>query len=397
MTRTAPESSACRCCGLAEVEVVLEQRAIPVSNSLMFDTEHEARSVPTGDMSLGFCPVCGFLQNSDFDPLLPDYGSGYEDTQAHSPQFVEYATSVSEDLVERHGLFGSRILEIGCGKGDFLRIIASVAQGTGVGYDPAVGPGAFSEDSSGHPPDVILLEEPYTADVDVEAELVVCRHTLEHIADVRGFVSMVAESFRGRRPVLFIEVPDTARILAEGAFWDIYYEHCSYFTAPTLAWLLQQSGMEVLHQRLAYGDQYLLTEARWDPDLTEGPPPTSHASQVGESARRFARMVTEQHEAWTRRILRWSEDGRTVALWGGSSKTVSFLAGTSVQQCISAVVDINPRKHDRFLPGSGLRVSDPAELPSVGADVIVAMNPVYVAEIRRDLEAMGVEAEVMGL
>src|SRR3712207_6943984 len=36
----------------------------------------------------------------------------------------------------------------------------------------------------------------------------------------------------GERPhtVVAIEVPDTLRVLTEGAFWDLYYEHCSYFT-----------------------------------------------------------------------------------------------------------------------------------------------------------------------
>ena len=40
--------------------------------------------------------------------------------------------------------------------------------------------------------------------------------------------------------MLFVEVPDTMRILVEGAFWDVYYEHCSYFTLGSLGRLLQR-------------------------------------------------------------------------------------------------------------------------------------------------------------
>src|SRR5690606_5558175 len=61
--------------------------------------------------------------------------------------------------------------------------------------------------------------------------------------------------------VLF-EVPDVGRILRERAFWDIYYEHCSYFTAGSLAGLFRRVGFEVLDVEHAFGGQYLLLLAR---------------------------------------------------------------------------------------------------------------------------------------
>ena len=45
--------------------------------------------------------------------------------------------------------------------------------------------------------------------------------------------------------LVFFEVPDTMRILREGAFWDIYYEHCSYFTPGSLARRFRRTGFDI--------------------------------------------------------------------------------------------------------------------------------------------------------
>ena len=51
----------------------------------------------------------------------------------------------------------------------------------------------------------------------------------------------------GDRPqvTVFFELPDMERVLVEQAFWDIYYEHCSYFTLGSLARLFRRTGFDV--------------------------------------------------------------------------------------------------------------------------------------------------------
>ena len=61
---------------------------------------------------------------------------------------------------------------------------------------------------------------------------------------------------------MLFELPDVRRVLDEVAFWDVYYEHCSYFSAGSLARLFRATGFEVLDLALDYDDQYLLLEAR---------------------------------------------------------------------------------------------------------------------------------------
>jgi Methyltransferase domain len=80
----------------------------------------------------------------------------------------------------------------------------------------------------------------------IQADAMVCRHTLEHIRDVPQFLELT-HAWAGRdadRVVLF-EGPASERILDEGAFWDVYYEHCSHFVKSSLEYAFQRTGFQV--------------------------------------------------------------------------------------------------------------------------------------------------------
>ena len=89
--------------------------------------------------------------------------------------------------------------------------------------------------------------------------------------------------------------------------------------------------------------------------------------------------------------------GRKVALWGSGSKAVAFLSAVDPERRVGYVTDINPYRHNHFMPRSGQRILPPAELAAVRADLVIAMNGIYEAEIRNDLLAMGLAPELRSL
>jgi SAM-dependent methyltransferase len=387
----------CHACGGGGLRPFFSVSDIPVHSCLLMGSREEALAWPRGDLRLALCLRCGFVQNERFEPRLQAYSARYEETQGFSPTFGGFADALARGLVERHGLVGRDVLEIGCGKGEFLARLLELGAARGVGIDPAFVPGRLESPAAGRLQVVRhLFGEDWT---HLEGDLVCCRHTLEHVQPVRRFLDQVRRS-AARRPgaVLFLEVPDLRRVLREGAFWDVYYEHCSYFGAGALGRLLRAAGFEILDLWRDFGDQYLCVEARLAdaPRRTPSPLEEDLAALRGDVAR-FEVLVRAAQAAWRSALAAWHRSARRVALWGGGSKAVAFLTTLGAGDAVDCVVDVNPHKQGRFVPGSGHAVLAPAALRERRPDVVVAMNPIYRGEIERALRALGLVVPVLAL
>jgi hypothetical protein len=234
----------------------------------------------------------------------------------------------------------------------------------------------------------------------VAADVVICRHTLEHIQPVAEFMTTVRRAIADRTDTLVLfELPDVARVLDELAFWDVYFEHCSYFSLGSLARLFRRTGFEVLHLETHYDDQYLIIEAR--PSTT---PAAGRPLPLEDDLDRLRAGVAAYREHYGRSIASWRDDvrsrvaaGQQVVIWGGGSKGVAFLTALGLGDDLRYAVDINPFKQDKYLAGSGVRVVGPDFLREHRPDLVIAMNPIYCDEIRGELHRLGVSSEVVGV
>jgi hypothetical protein len=186
--------------------------------------------------------------------------------------------------------------------------------------------------------------------------------------------------------VLLFEVPATERIVDERAFWDVYYEHCNYFTAPTLRLAFERAGFTVQRLDRLYGGQYLIAEAI----LTESraAPAASSVTPALDAAREFGAAVRLMVERSNARLRRLAADGGPIVLWQGAAKTVGFLTALHSTEAIAFAVDASPARHGRYLPGSGLQVRAPETLRESRPATVVLMNPVYAAEVRAKLDTL---------
>ena len=368
---------------------------VPVNSCLLVEDADTARGFPTGDLELGFCPACGFIANTAFDPALTTYDPTYEETQGFSPRFRAFASDLAKQWVEDYDLHERSVLEIGCGKAEFLALVAEAGANDCTGIDPGVVPERAPKVERGS---LRLIADVYDrryAALDPDA--VICRHTLEHIAPVREFLDTVRATVRDGVPVLF-ELPDTTRVLREAAFEDVYYEHCSYFTAGSLRRLFRRCGFEVLKDSPAYEGQYLLIEAQpgaVDEDLSDAD--RADLAETAEAVAAFASAFAATVGRWRSELHAEAAAGRRTVLWGGGSKAVAFLTALGVGDAVSAVVDINPHKQGKYIPGSGHAVVSPQDLVASPPDVVVVMNSVYEAEITQMLAELGLHPRVVSL
>jgi len=388
----------CQACGSGRLESFYSVASIPVHSCLMVDTRQEALDFPTGDLELAFCRGCGFVQNNRFDPTAQSYSSDYEETQAYSPRFVRFLQEVCDDQIRKYDLAGKTVVEIGCGKGEFLAMLCERGRCRGIGFDPSFRP----DRTAGFQMErLTFIREFYdSSNAQVQAHYVCCRHTLEHIPNVFEFLSLIRQSTaNSSRVAVFFEVPDIRRVLSDGAFWDLYYEHCSYFSSGSLARLFRRCGFQIVDLWKAYGDQYLMIEARLaDP----GDPATRFdlEDDLADLARLVAEFQRGIHHRMNRereRVSRLSSAGRSVVLWGSGSKAVSYLTTLGLRDEISAVVDVNPHKHGRYLPGTGHEIHSPVSLVDSPPDSVILMNGIDLDEVRRELAGLGLHPELFTL
>lgn len=387
--------TACPACGGLRLDEIYRLDPIPVQSCVLLDSAAEATSFPRAPLALVFCDDCGFIFNPIFRPELVDYASTTEESQHFSGTFNRFAQTLVEDIGQTHDLRGKRTLEIGCGKGDFLLALARRTGTRALGIDPGFLPDRLPQAEG---VDVVFRREYFDPEKIVEApDFVVCRHTLEHIPAVGDFLRDVARVVAGKPDAgIFFETPDVRRVLEEGAFWDIYYEHCSYFTLGSHARPFRAAGLNVTRLWLGYDDQYILQYAK--PGNT-GPhlPEEDDLDAIRALAAAFPQRVAERRAHWSGLVRDRQASGQRVALWGGGSKAVAFLTTNGLTDEVAQVIDINPFKQGRFLPGSGHRVDAPESLRDTPPHTVIVMNPIYLDEIRAQLAEMGLAPEVVAV
>jgi SAM-dependent methyltransferase len=395
-----PSTTACPCCGGGGLLDFYEIRDIPVQSNALLNSRDEALAFPRGHLKLAYCPGCGFITNTLFDPALEDQGGGYEATQAFSGTFNRFTNQLAQDWINRFRLAGGHktVVEIGCGQGEFVALLAHLADARGIGIDPRFDP--TRHPAPGDERLLFLRDTHSEAHAELRADFICCRHTLEHILDAGRFVRTVRRAIGDRYGTgVGFEVPDTLRVLREGAFWDIYYEHCSYFSPGSLARLFRREAFDVIDLRLVYDGQYLILDAK------PAPQPTRSALALEDDLAAVTEAVSSFSRAASRVMVKWRDavygainDGKRVALWGSGSKAVGFLTTLGLSDdVVPCVVDINPHKQGTFLPTTGQVIVAPTYLQGYQPDVVIMMNPVYREEIGRSLRELGVYGELLSL
>lgn len=335
----------------ADTRLLYRQDHLPIFQNVVYASESAAKACPKGDMQLVEDLRTGLVYNAAFRPEEVEYGEDYQNEQALSAAFRDHLGAVA-GIIECH-LGRQVVIEVGCGKGFFLEEL--LARGFDViGFDPTY---------EGSNPRV--RKEYFAPGAAIRAQGLIMRHVLEHIQDPVAFLFSLAEA-NGGSGRIYIEVPRFEWICENRAWFDVFYEHVNYFRMSDF---YRMFG-EVIDSGVLFGGQYHyvvaeLATLRWpkfDPDDPVAFPPAFEASIRASGPR-----------------------GAPAAIWGGSSKGVTFaLLKERVGQVMATAIDINPAKQGRYLPVTGLKVRSPDEALAIlpKGSLIYIMNSVYSDEIR---------------
>jgi len=361
--------------GMRDVGETLYLPVLPNAPLKAKDTEANTLA----PMSLRRNTSLNFVENEAFDSRIIDYSQEYENSQAHSIKFQRHMKSVLM-LLKKHVKKDGVIVEVGCGKGDFVEMVQADGFFKIQGYD------ASYEGSN------TAIEKRYLTETDrIQADFVVLRHVLEHIPNPYSFLSMLKAVFGAAK--IYIEVSNYDWIVTNKTFFDITYEHVNYFSQMSLNKLFEVGETE---HGLLFDDQYqyLISDlSRLNSDFND-----LYESKNWEYVS-FNDLFPNLKADINR--LDAAAQEHPVYVWGAATKGCLFLVHCRNSNClidkVQYAIDQNPQKHGKFLPGSLVPIKSKSEFLSTvrGDALLIVSNPAYKDEIEEQVKVAGLNKWVM--
>lgn len=351
------------------VMCIFEQKEVPVFQNKVYKTKEEAVGCMKLPVKLYQCQDTGFVFSGGFDPEVLDYNEDYQNEQGNSDYFQEHLESVFKLISERH-LLNRKIVEIGCGKGLFLDLMLDRGCDV-IGIDPTY------EGTSEY-----VIKDYYSNEYShLKAGLIVLRHTLEHIALPYDFLKMISDA-NEKETVVYIEIPTYEWIYRNNAIEDIFYEHCNYFTTKSIKALFHEA--EVIP---VFNGQYIGIFAK--------------LGMLKDRSEIHEEVIETYSQSFQTALNHYNNLVGTAAqkmIWGAGAKGSTFLNLTDDKaEKVVGVIDINPKKQNKFIGGTGHRIYSPEILKELPVDEIIVVNKNYMAEIDATIKAMGLEINLKTL
>ena len=384
----------CTLCSGTEFLSFFEAQGIPAQDGVLWPTHEEAVKAPRGDISLDLCLSCGYIGNRLFQPDLLRF-VGYNVSLEHSPLYQSFIKGLAARLIERYGLRDKLILEVGCGNGYFLRAICAAGKNRGIGFDPSyVGGSGSAADAA----DVRFIRDYYSErHAEHQGDLVCCRQVIDHLGSPKTFLQMIRRVIGDRRDtVAYFEVPNPERRFQQLVPWNVGYEHGSWFYPDAFRALFELSGFEVRDVSPCNSGEYLGIDAV--------PARTSNLTvrkaavlRLAEDLKTRSHRCRETVSGWEERLRKMTRENTRAIPWGAGERGIGFLSSLNIRELMPFIVDINPGRIGKYLPGTGQKVVSPEFLTEYKPDVIIVTIPTYQAEIQEQVRKLGVSCDFLVL
>jgi SAM-dependent methyltransferase len=387
----------CTVCGATEFLDFFEASGIPAQDGVLWPTHEEAMKAPRGDISLGLCLNCGFIGNWLFQPDLLRF-VGYNVSLEHSPLYQKFIKALAARLIEQYDIREKLVLEVGCGNGFFLRTICAAGKNKGIGFDPSY----VGVDGSGvNAQDILFIKDYYSERyAQHHGDLVCCRQVIDHLASPKAFLKMIRRSMGDRLDaVAYFEVPNPERRFQQLVPWNVGYEHGSWFFPDAFRSLFELSGFDVRAVSPCYGGEYLGIEAVPAADCSTRER-TARRTAVLELAGRLKALSQRGRDTvstWKERLRKMKRENTRAIPWGAGERGIGFLSSLDIRELMPFIVDINPGRIGKYLPGTGQKVMPPEFLTEYKPNLIIVTNPTYQTEIQEHARKLGVSSDFITL
>ena len=322
------------------------------------------------------CMGCGLVQ---FDCEPVDYYRDVIRAGGFSRTMVELRRRQYRHLIETYHLEGKRFIEVGCGQGEFLKVLSEFpVEACGIEHDPKL---VAAAQAQGLKVSQGFTETEDTVFPDGLYDVFLSFNFLEHQPHPNTMLQAIYRNLEDDAMGL-ITVPSFEYIMDHDSYYELIRDHIAYYTFDTLLPLLERNGFQVLECEVLNRDT-LSVIVKKRPQLE-----TENLVDAYVCVRRELEAYTKYLRAWDKRA----------AIWGASHQGFTLAATTRLGEQARYIIDSAPFKQGRFAPASHLPIVSPEHFHEEPVDAIVITAPGYTDEIAGIIEEkFGSQVEVMAM
>jgi SAM-dependent methyltransferase len=380
----------CRSCGAGQLEALLDLGSTALANELPSEPGTDQIQYPLGVV---LCSACSLVQSSYRVPGRILFGQGYPYFSSVSPAYLAHARENALELIETRAL-GQKSLVVEVASNDGYLLKNFVEKGIPVlGIDPAEGPAAAARDA-GVPTSVEYFGSEVAARLREEegpADLILGNNVMAHVDDVNDLAAGVAALLHEDGVGVF-EAPYVVDLVDRCAFDTIYHEHNCYFSLTALKSLFERHGLGLQDVRRLkiHGGSLRIFVGRSGETTPAVESLLASERERGVDSRpyydSFSQRVTHIVQTLGSMLREFNSQGKLVAAYGAAAKgsVISSVAGFGPED-IAYVVDRNPHKQGRYMPGGTIPIVPPERLESDPPDYLLLFAWNLADEIRSQL------------
>lgn len=389
----------CRHCGSTAPIPLADLSSAPLSNAYL-DTDALEKPEIWYPLKVFVCSHCWLAQTVDVVEAEKLFDTNYSYFSGFSSTWLSHCATYVDETVSTLGLTeSSEIIEIGSNDGSLLRLFKERGMRC-LGIEPT-GSAAEIANSLGLETRESFLTAALAEEMSNSgrtADLLIANNVFAHVPDVNDFARACALLLKSSG-VATIEVPHLLRLVEGKQFDTIYHEHFSYFSLTAAMHVLEGSGLEVFDvaEVKTHGGSLRLYV---QPGETGKRTPSDRLDQVIGNERSLGLLTPEFYEPFQAGIdeIKWGLlaflldarlDGKTVGAYGAAAKGNTLLNFAGVRRdLLNFVIDRNPAKQGKHMPGSRIPIVPPAILDTDPPDYLLVLPWNLREEIREYLAGL---------
>ena len=343
------------------------------------------------------CDNCFLVQIDEYQKSSAIFNHDYVFFSSFSTSWLSHAKNYCEKVVDRFSLDkNSSVVEIASNDGYLLQYFFERKIPV-LGIEPTKNTAKVAMDKG-----IETITEFFGIDLaealvkkGVSADLLIGNNVLAHVPDINDFVAGM-QHILSPQGTITMEFPHLIQLIDNNQFDTIYHEHFSYLSLFTVQSIFLAKGLEIYDV---------------DEISTHGGSLRIYAKHVGDTSKQISANVInliqrekskgvdklDYYKGFTDKVEQIKLDllsflidqkkkGKKVAGYGAAAKGNTLLNYCGIKKdLISLVVDANPIKQDKFLPGSHIPVVNEEKMKLERPDFVIIFPWNLSVEIKQQL------------